>query len=95
MKILHPGLWEYEVEALIEYVFKKRNSFDWAFPSIVASGPNATTLHYQKSQRQIQDGELLLMDIGAESIITLLTLPEPFPLTEHSLQSRLPSTSWC
>ena len=66
MKILHPGLWEYEVEALIEYVFKKRNSFDWAFPSIVASGPNATTLHYQGSQRQIQDGELLLMDIGAE-----------------------------
>ena len=66
MKILHPGLWEYEVEALIEYVFKKRNSFDWAFPSIVASGPNATTLHYQKSQRQIQYGELLLMDIGAE-----------------------------
>ncbi len=66
MKILHPGLWEYEVEALIEYVFKKRNSFDWAFPSMVASGPNATTLHYQESQRQIQDGELLLMDIGAE-----------------------------
>ena len=66
MKTLHPGLWEYEVEALIEYVFKKSNSFDWAFPSIVASGPNATTLHYQKSQRQIQEGELLLMDIGAE-----------------------------
>ena len=66
MKTLHPGLWEYEVEALIEYIFKKRNSFDWAFPSIVASGPNATTLHYQESQRQIQDGELLLMDIGAE-----------------------------
>ncbi|MCZ6878489.1 MAG: aminopeptidase P family protein [Acidobacteria bacterium] len=66
MQSLHPGIWEYEVEALIEYVFKKRNSFDWAFPSIVASGPNATTLHYQKSQRQTQDGELLLMDIGAE-----------------------------
>ena len=66
MKNLHPGLWEYEVEALIEYVFKKRNSFDWAFPSIVASGPNATTLHYQRSQRQTQEGELLLMDIGAE-----------------------------
>ena len=66
MQSLHPGLWEYEVEALIEYVFKKRNSFDWAFPSIIASGPNATTLHYQDSQRQTQDGELLLMDIGAE-----------------------------
>ncbi len=66
IKSIHTETWEYEVEAVIEYVFKKRNSFDWAFPSIVASGPNATTLHYQKSQRKTQDGELLLMDVGAE-----------------------------
>ena len=66
MKTVHPGTWEYEVEAVIEYVFKRRNSFDWAFPSIVASGPNATTLHYQKSQRQTREDELLLMDVGAE-----------------------------
>ncbi len=66
MNSIHPETWEYEVEAVIEYVFKKRNSFDWAFPSIVASGPNATTLHYQKSQRQTQDDDLLLMDVGAE-----------------------------
>ncbi len=66
MKSIHPQTWEYEVEAVIEYVFKKRNSFDWAFPSIVASGPNATTLHYQKNQRQTQRDDLLLMDVGAE-----------------------------
>ncbi|MFQ5929405.1 MAG: aminopeptidase P family protein [Acidobacteriota bacterium] len=66
IKHLHPGAWEYEIEALIEYVFKRRNSFDWAFPSIVASGPNATVLHYQESQRQTKDGGLLLIDIGAE-----------------------------
>jgi Xaa-Pro aminopeptidase len=66
MKILHPKVWEYEVEAVIEYVFKRRNAFDWAFPSIVASGPNATTLHYHKSQRQTQENDLLLMDVGAE-----------------------------
>ena len=66
MKNLRPGTWEYEVEALIEYVFKKRNSFDWAFPSIIASGSNATILHYQKNQRQTKKGDLLLMDIGAE-----------------------------
>jgi Xaa-Pro aminopeptidase len=60
------GAWEYEVEAVIEETFKRRNAFDWAFPSIVASGPNATTLHYEQSQRQMKDGELLLMDLGAE-----------------------------
>ncbi|MEE8349640.1 MAG: aminopeptidase P family protein [Acidobacteriota bacterium] len=66
IKIIHPEIWEYQVEAIIEYVFKRNNSFDWAFPSIVASGPNATTLHYQKSERQTQREELLLMDVGAE-----------------------------
>lgn len=66
MKSLRPGSWEYELEAVIEHVFKKNNSFDWAFPSIIASGPNATVLHYQQSQRQAKEGELVLMDIGAE-----------------------------
>ncbi len=66
MERLQPGIWEYEVEAAIEHVFKKNNSLDPAFPSIVASGPNATVLHYQESQRQAQDGELMLIDIGAE-----------------------------
>lgn len=61
-----PGVWEYEVEATIEYVFKRNNSADWGFPSIVASGPNATVLHYEASQRQTCPGELLLMDVGAE-----------------------------
>ena len=66
METLTPGMWEYELEAEIEHVFKKNNSFDWAFPSIVASGPNATVLHYQESQRQAREGELVLIDIGAE-----------------------------
>lgn len=37
----------------------------WGFPSIVASGPNATTLHYEENNREIADGELVLADIGA------------------------------
>ena len=45
---------------------KRRNAFDWGFPSIIASGPNATTLHYEVSQRQMKAGDLLLMDVGAE-----------------------------
>jgi len=65
MKAAHPGAFEYEVEAAIEYVYKKNGAFDWGYPSIVGSGPNATTLHYEKSSRQMQDGELLLVDAAA------------------------------
>ena len=62
MKAAHPGAFEYEVEAAIEYVYKKNGAFDWGYPSIVGSGPNATTLHYEKSTRQMQDGDLLLVE---------------------------------
>ena len=65
MKAAHPGAFEYEVEAAIEYVYKKNGAFDWGYPSIVGSGPNATTLHYEKSTRQMKDGELLLVDAAA------------------------------
>ncbi|HYO91668.1 MAG TPA: aminopeptidase P family protein, partial [Pyrinomonadaceae bacterium] len=58
--------WEYEVEAEVEYTFKRRNADQWGYPSIVGCGPNATTLHYQESQGRILPGSLLLMDVGAE-----------------------------
>jgi Xaa-Pro aminopeptidase len=58
--------WEYEVEAEVEYTFKRRNADYWGYPSIVGCGPNATTLHYQESQGRVRPGDLLLMDVGAE-----------------------------
>ncbi len=66
MKVVKGDVWEYQIEAVLEETYKKRNAFDWGFPSIIASGPNATTLHYETSQRQMKDGDLLLMDVGAE-----------------------------
>jgi Xaa-Pro aminopeptidase len=62
MKATRPGRWEYEVEAAIEYWFHRNGALSWGYPSIVASGPNATTLHYEQSTRQMQDGDLLLVD---------------------------------
>jgi Xaa-Pro aminopeptidase len=62
MKAARPGRWEYQVEAAIEYAFHRSGALSWGYPSIVASGPNATTLHYVKSTRQLQDGDLLLVD---------------------------------
>ena len=65
MAIAGRSKWEYEVEADIEYTFKRRNAVP-GYPSIVGSGPNATTLHYEESQGPIRQGDLLLMDVGAE-----------------------------
>jgi len=57
---------EYEVQAEVEYTFRRRNADYWGYPSIVGCGPNATTLHYEESQGPIKRGNLLLMDVGAE-----------------------------
>ena len=58
--------WEYEVQAEVEYTFRRRNADYWGYPSIVGCGPNATTLHYVESQGEVKKGDLMLMDVGAE-----------------------------
>ncbi|MGH7458306.1 MAG: aminopeptidase P family protein [Longimicrobiaceae bacterium] len=65
MRAVRPGLNEFEVQALIEYTFRRNGADGSAFSSIVGSGPNATTLHYRDADRFMGAEELLLMDIGA------------------------------
>lgn len=62
---IRPGAGEWEVEASLEYAFRKRGASGPAFPTIVASGPNATVLHYTENARVMQAGELVLIDAGA------------------------------
>jgi Xaa-Pro aminopeptidase len=57
---------EYEVQAEVEYTFRRRSADFWGYPSIVGCGPNATTLHYEEAQGEIKSGDVLLMDVGAE-----------------------------
>lgn len=59
-----PGLYEYQVQAEIEHLFRQRGALSPAYPSIVASGANACVLHYTENTRQMQDGDLLLIDAG-------------------------------
>lgn len=59
------GRFEYEVEAAIEAVYLQNGAMSWGYPSIVGSGPNATILHYEKSSRRIEPGDLLLVDAAA------------------------------
>jgi Xaa-Pro aminopeptidase len=63
---LKPTMWEYQLEAIIESAFRRNGAERVGFPSIVGSGPNSVTLHYDKSRRQMQAGDLVVVDIGAE-----------------------------
>jgi Xaa-Pro aminopeptidase len=65
MRAARPGRYEYEVQAELERVYEQRGAPSWGYPSIVGSGPNATILHYDSSRRQMQAGELLLIDAAA------------------------------
>ncbi|NEP31191.1 aminopeptidase P N-terminal domain-containing protein [Moorena sp. SIO3B2] len=59
-----PGRYEYEVQAELEHDFRRRGAIGPAYPSIVASGANSCILHYTENNRQMQDGDLLLIDAG-------------------------------
>jgi Xaa-Pro aminopeptidase len=65
MRAAAAGKYEYEVEAAIEEVYLRNGAMSWGYPSIVGSGPNATILHYQKSSRRMEPGDLLLVDAAA------------------------------
>jgi len=65
MRSVQPGMNEFEIQALVEYFFRRNGAERPAYSSIVGSGPNSTTLHYRDADRFMQDGEVLLMDVGA------------------------------
>ncbi len=61
-----PGRYEYEISAVAEFVMKRGGAARLAWDNIVASGPNANIWHYFQNNRQMEDGDLVLADIGAE-----------------------------
>ncbi len=65
MQACQPGMYEYELEAELLYEFH-RNGAGWAYSSIVGSGANSCILHYTENNQQMDDGDLVLIDAGAE-----------------------------
>ncbi len=63
---IRPGMKEYELEAEFAHEFIRRGSTGFAYTPIIASGNNANVLHYIKNDDEIKDGDLVLMDVGAE-----------------------------
>jgi Xaa-Pro aminopeptidase len=66
LKFVKPGIFEFEVDAEISHEFRRNGAQRHAYPPIVASGENACILHYEKNQALCNNGELLLLDFGAE-----------------------------
>jgi len=61
-----PGVWEYEIEAELMHEFLRNRSKGFAYTPIIASGNNANVLHYIENNQQCKDGDLILLDVGAE-----------------------------
>ncbi|MFA8301302.1 MAG: aminopeptidase P N-terminal domain-containing protein [Hyphomicrobiales bacterium] len=66
LNAVKPEMMEYQVEAELEYVFKYNGATGSAYEPIVAGGENACSLHYIKNDKELKDGQLLLLDMGAE-----------------------------
>src|SRR4051812_26806345 len=65
MRSVRPGMWEYELQAMIESGFRRAGADGTSFGSIVGSGPNSTQYHYEKNDRRMLAGEVVVMDVGA------------------------------
>jgi Xaa-Pro aminopeptidase len=66
LSFIKPGVWEYEIEAELAHEFLRNRSKGFAYTPIVASGKNACVLHYIENNQQCQDGDVILLDVGAE-----------------------------
>ncbi|MFQ5791974.1 MAG: M24 family metallopeptidase, partial [Acidobacteriota bacterium] len=80
MRAALPGAYEYQVEAAIESSYKRQGAQGPSYPSIVASGPNATILHYSASTRKMEPGDLLLVDSAAHFQYQTVDITRTYPV---------------
>lgn len=66
LNFIKPGVWEYEIEAELAHEFLRKRSKGFAYTPIIAAGKNACVLHYIENNQQCQDGDVILLDVGAE-----------------------------
>jgi Xaa-Pro aminopeptidase len=88
MKAVRPDMKEYEVEALIEAVFRRHGAAGPSYTSIIGSGANATVLHYITNMDTLRDGDLLLIDAGAEYKGYASDITRTFPINGHFTEAQ-------
>jgi len=83
MQAAAPEKWEYEVQAALDGYCIANGSRRMAYPSIVGSGPNSCVLHYDRSNRKMKDGEVILNDSGAEYGMYATDVTRTYPVNGH------------
>jgi Xaa-Pro aminopeptidase len=83
MQAAAPDKWEFEVQTALDGYCYANGARRMAYPSIAGSGPNSCTLHYDESNRQMKDGELLLNDSGAEYGMYATDITRTYPVNGH------------
>jgi Xaa-Pro aminopeptidase len=81
MRTARGGMMEWQIEATVDYTFRSRGAAGPSYPSIIASGPNAATLHYINNDREMRTGELLLIDAGCEYGFYASDVTRTFPIS--------------
>ncbi|MCX7930833.1 MAG: aminopeptidase P family protein [Chlorobi bacterium] len=81
LRSVRPAMNEYEIEALMEYHFRRAGAEDVGYPSIVGSSYNSCILHYQKNRRPTKAGDLVLADCGAEYHGYTADITRTFPIS--------------
>jgi len=76
------SMYEYELEAMLFYRMQRSGAHHWGFAPIIASGINAATLHYGQNNCQIEEGQLVLMDVGAAYNNYSADITRCFPISE-------------
>lgn len=81
MLAVEPGMNEFEIQALVEYMFRRNGADRPAYASIVGSGENATTLHYNKDDRFVKAGDIVVMDVAAQYQGYAADITRSFPVS--------------
>lgn len=81
MRSIEPGMREYEIQAVVEYVFTRFGCESVAYNSIVGSGPNSCILHYEADRRLMKAGELVCMDVAGEYHGYAADITRTFPVS--------------
>jgi Xaa-Pro aminopeptidase len=78
---LSPGMFEYQLDAVIKYVFSVNGSGSLAFPTIIGSGINSVVLHWMENSRRMESGDLVVVDCGAEKGMYTADITRTYPVS--------------
>ena len=81
IRSLKPGMYEYQLDAVIQYVFSVNGSRSVSFPTIIGSGINSVVLHWMENSRKMEDGDIVVVDCGAENEMYTADITRTYPVS--------------